>query len=566
MRYKRLFFLSFLFPLGAICMSVGIPLFVGRIIGSLSTPNADPYQYLPHLIIVASVGLVSNRIGFKCMLRVQSQVMYDLQEQAMTTLYSRSVGFHNNNVGGKLVSDAADFSIAYMNLSNSVVGNIFPFLLVLFIGTGVVFVESPWLGLIVLLMAIFTFVSGIYDSHHRSSWRKKRLKAGKDVTGHIADSILNLQTVKTFATEEQELQEHRRLATILRDLRWRDWGTAATTGNNRIAMLLLLQICFVLVFVRLVRQDPTLLGIGVFALSFTTTIFNRLFETYAMVRQVEEAFLQAAPMTEIINETPEVRDAPNAQQLTHSRGAIDFNGVTFAYEDASTKHVFSDLELHIQPGEHIGLVGPSGGGKSTLTRLLLRFEDIKGGSIAIDNQEIHGVTQSSLRKAISYVPQEPLLFHRTIRENIAYGQPDATNKDVARAAKAAYANDFIQELPKAYDTIVGERGIKLSGGQRQRIAIARAILKDAPILILDEATSALDSESEKLIQEALWKLMEGKTALVIAHRLSTIQRMDRIIVLDQGAIIEQGSHQKLLKNDGLYAKLWAHQSGGFIED
>jgi ATP-binding cassette subfamily B protein len=222
--------------------------------------------------------------------------------------------------------------------------------------------------------------------------------------------------------------------------------------------------------------------------------------------------------------------------------------------------------LHIKPGEKIGLVGPSGGGKSTLTRLLLRFEELTTGTITIDGQNIAEITQASLREAISYVPQEPLLFHRPILENIAYGRPTATPAEVRAAAKAAHAADFIKDLPHGYDTIVGERGVKLSGGQRQRIAIARAILKDAPLLILDEATSALDSESEVLIQDALWKLMQKRTAIVIAHRLSTIQKMDRILVLEDGAIVEEGTHKQLLKLGGTYARLWGHQSGGFLEN
>jgi ATP-binding cassette subfamily B protein len=212
------------------------------------------------------------------------------------------------------------------------------------------------------------------------------------------------------------------------------------------------------------------------------------------------------------------------------------------------------------------LVGHSGGGKTTLIRLILRFMDIDGGEILIDGQNIANITQDDLRRSITYVPQEPLLFHRTLAENIGYGKLDATAEETVKAAKLAHADEFIKVLPKGYDTLVGERGIKLSGGQRQRVAIARAMLKDAPIILLDEATSALDSESEVLIQDALWKLMEGKTTVVIAHRLSTIQKMDRIVVLDNGEIAEEGSHKELLEKDGTYATLRAHQSGGFLED
>jgi ATP-binding cassette subfamily B protein len=241
--------------------------------------------------------------------------------------------------------------------------------------------------------------------------------------------------------------------------------------------------------------------------------------------------------------------------------------VQFSYPDDTTaKSVFSALNLNIEAHQKIGLVGPSGGGKSTLTRLLLRFEDIQSGSITIDGQTIAAVTQSSLRQAISYVPQEPLLFHRSIGDNIAYGKPGASDNEVREAAHKAHALEFIEALPQGFNTIVGERGVKLSGGQRQRVAIARAILKDSPLLVLDEATSALDSESEAAIQSALQELMAGRTTLVIAHRLSTIQRLDRIVVLENGTVIEDGSHAALLAQKGLYSRLWQHQSGGFIED
>jgi ATP-binding cassette subfamily B protein len=293
----------------------------------------------------------------------------------------------------------------------------------------------------------------------------------------------------------------------------------------------------------------------------------RLFDLNALTRQVEEAFLQAVPITQILQEEIEVKDTPEARPLEVKTGAITFERVHFRYEDAiGNEPVFGSLQLHITAGEKIGLVGPSGGGKSTLTRLLLRFDDIQNGHILIDGQDIALVTQASLRRSISYVQQEPLLFHRSVAANIAYGRPGATQADIIEAAHKAYAHEFVSLLPHAYDTIVGERGVKLSGGQRQRIAIARAMLKDAPLLVLDEATSALDSGSEKVIQEALWNLMRERTSIVIAHRLSTIQRMDRIVVLDSGKIIEEGSHQDLLKAKGLYARLWTHQSGGFLED
>jgi ATP-binding cassette subfamily B protein len=285
-----------------------------------------------------------------------------------------------------------------------------------------------------------------------------------------------------------------------------------------------------------------------------------------LIRNVNRSLGDSAEMTEIMRIQPEIKDPAEPEEVRIGRGEVSFDEVVFAYPENTTDPLFEALSLKIKPGEKVGLVGPSGGGKTTITKLLLRFMDIESGEIAIDGQNIAAIKQSDLRSRIAYVSQEPILFHRTLAENIGYGNLQADQATIEAAAKMANAHEFITQLPHGYETLVGERGVKLSGGQRQRVAIARAMLKNAPILLLDEATSALDSESEVLIQDALWKLMEGRTAIVIAHRLSTIQKMDRIIVLDEGKIIEQGSHQELLRNDSTYARLWTHQSGGFLED
>jgi ATP-binding cassette subfamily B protein len=293
---------------------------------------------------------------------------------------------------------------------------------------------------------------------------------------------------------------------------------------------------------------------------------SALWNLSSLTRGLEQNFSDAAEMTDIWYQNHDIADAPDAKPLVVKKGTIHLDHIDFSHADSDGDALFTNFDLKVNAGERVGLVGHSGSGKTTLTRLLLRFADVTKGTIKIDGQDISKVKQADLRAHIAYVPQEPLLFHRSIHDNIAYGQPDATREDVAKAAKLANAHEFIDKLPTGYETMVGERGVKLSGGQRQRIAIARAILKNAPILILDEATSALDSESEKLIQVALNKLMKERTTLVIAHRLSTIQKMDRIVVLDNGAIVEQGSHAELLKNKGIYAKLWLRQSGGFIEE
>jgi ATP-binding cassette subfamily B protein len=301
-------------------------------------------------------------------------------------------------------------------------------------------------------------------------------------------------------------------------------------------------------------------------ISYTQNITNQLWQFSRIVRNVNRSLGDSVEMTEILGLQPDVQDPKQPEPIAIRRGEVKLSNVTFLYPENKQTPLFTDLNLKIKPGEKVGLVGPSGGGKTTITKLLLRFMDIEAGTISIDGQDITTVRQSDLRSRIAYVSQEPILFHRSLAENIGYGDLQASRQAIEATSKMANAHEFISELPHGYETMVGERGVKLSGGQRQRVAIARAMLKNAPILVLDEATSALDSESEVLIQDALWKLMEGRTAIVIAHRLSTIQKMDRIIVLDGGQIVEQGSHKDLLHANGTYAKLWAHQSGGFMED
>lgn len=302
----------------------------------------------------------------------------------------------------------------------------------------------------------------------------------------------------------------------------------------------------------------------VFLYSLSNSLLSNVWTINHILRTINRALGNAKEMVEILD-LPYIIDDKTDKPLRVGKAEIDISHISFQHHEQKEK-LFTDFSLEIPAGKSVGLVGVSGSGKSTLTKLLLRFDDVLKGAIYIDGQDIRDVTQKSLREAIAYVPQESSLFHRSIFENIAYGRPDATEEEVYEAARLANADEFINQLPNGYDTLVGERGVKLSGGQRQRVAIARAILKDAPILVLDEATSALDSESEALIQEALRNLMQGRTSIVVAHRLSTIAGLDEIVVLKDGKIVEQGSHQTLLKKGGEYAKLWSRQSGAFLEE
>ena len=567
MRHQPYALLALLLPIGGIFMSVASPFFAGRLLAGVAQHSEHLGRELWLLGLSSVIGLICNRVGFNSCMTAQARAMNDLHQSVFNRLLSRSVGFHANHISGKLVSDAIDFMGSYGNLLGAAFLNGMPFVFSVVAGMIVVFVSSWQLGVFVSFLVIATAIWAYIDSRMRAGMRLERLMASKALTGHLSDTIVNAPTVKTFSQEKLEAARNKQLNKTLQRIRIHDWHRSGRSGNNRMAALLVMQFGMLLFIVHLSRSNPETLGAGIFAFTYTFMLSSRLMEINGLTRIIDEAFLNAAPMTRLLQEEAEIQDAPGARSLEVTDGSITINNVQFAYaENAHTGGVFRNLNLSVRPGEKIGLVGPSGGGKSTLTRLLLRFDDVQSGAIDVDGQNIAEVTQESLRQSIAYVPQEPLLFHRSIRENIGYGRPEATDAEIIEAARKARAHDFIDALPGGYDTIVGERGVKLSGGQRQRVAIARAILKNAPILILDEATSALDSESEVLIQDALWELMKGRTTIVIAHRLSTIQKMDRIIVLDGGRIVEEGSHKELLQHEGTYAKLWAHQSGGFIEE
>lgn len=564
--YRKLFALSLLYLASKIFINILLPLLISLCFAGMVT-GKDVNPYIFWLIVVAAAGIATNYVGIKAVISISALGQYDLTRKVFDSLLRRSVGFHANSIAGKLVSNALDFPAAYARILDAAYVNLIPLFLILLTGVIVVGFASPLMAIAVLAVVVVTLAMSVQDSKRRGKIRLKRRSTQNRMIAHFSDTIVNANAVKTFAREDSENTSHNTIAHKLLTIRMRDWAWSVRSGSIRMGVLLGLEIVLIAVIAHVYSSDPSTLGVGIFAFAYTTTLITRLFDITNLMLIVEEAFLDASSMTRVFLQDIEVADKSDATELIVTDSVIALRDVDFSYPDNSSNDaVFDKLSLTIMSGQKVGVVGPSGGGKSTLTRLLLRFEDVNDGSIKIDGQDVRDVTQHSLRTQIAYVPQEPLLFHRSIFENIAYGKPQATITEVKRAAQLAYADTFIEQLPNSYDTIVGERGVKLSGGQRQRVAIARAILKDAPILILDEATSALDSESEVYIQKALAELMKGRTTIVIAHRLSTIQKLDRIIVLDEGKIKEDGSHKDLLQANRLYAKLWAHQSGGFIEE
>ena len=550
------------------------PLIISGIMNKLSSGNIADLQNDNLWLIFGSIIAIELfahtiwNIVVRTYWKMQDKIMFDLNMSVFNHLQKMSFRFFSDRFAGSLVSQTNKFVGAYERLTDALTWNVYKLIVSLVFTTIILLPRVPAVATAILLIAAIYTPTIWYVRRKQLPYTTRWAKAETARTGQLADTISNIVAVKSFSNEKLETSRmharaqdvHNRSLDTMRINMRQEFGTGILQRSINVSVIIL--------SILLATRGYVEVGTVYLSLIYTLGIIRRLWDLNTTFRQFTRVFGDSHDMTEILQIKPEIADNKNPIELITSQGNVAFSKVTFRYKGSDASNtLFNDLNLNISGGEKIGLVGPSGGGKTTITKLLLRFMDIQAGSIKIDGQNIADAMQSDVRRMVSYVPQEPLLFHRSIAENIAYGKLHATQKEIEYAAKQAHAHEFIVKLEDGYNTLVGERGVKLSGGQKQRIAIARTMLKDAPILVLDEATSALDSESEALIQDALWKLMEGKTAIVIAHRLSTIQKMDRIIVLDKGDIVEEGTHTQLIKKkNGLYARLWSHQSGGFLQD
>lgn len=481
-------------------------------------------------------------------------------------LSREDLSFHANRFGGSLVSQSTKFMGAFERFWDMIIWDIMPILATVIGSIITLSILGLWqYGLFLVVYALVFAVIVYFGSRFLDERNRDEADRSNFTSGYLADVVTNISTVKAFGREDHEYASAKKHIS-----RWFDASTRLKWGviwaTSAFSSMYAIGATGAFIFAVLGAQyGIASVGMVYLVFIYALNINRQLWQLNNITRTYSRVIGDSHEMTKILMKEFDLLDS-SGTPLRPTHGAVSFEHVSFAYDAGEGEHVFNDFNLTIPSGQRIGVVGHSGSGKTTLTKILLRFADIDAGTISIDGQDISQVTQQSLHESVAYVSQEPLLFHRSLRENIAYGKPDATQKEIERAAVQANAHEFITGLKDGYDTLVGERGVKLSGGQRQRIAIARAILKDASILVLDEATSALDSESERLIQSALAELMKDRTSIVIAHRLSTISKLDRIIVLENGAIAEDGTHDELLKQKGIYAKLWAHQSGGFIEE
>jgi len=569
-KYRGLFYLSVFATIVGTSSFVIPPLFYKDFFDILAGPLTDVIKANLLLGILLKIGVfyfvgwLGWRISSFTVSFWQAQVMADLYQTCFSYLQQHSTNFFNNNFVGSLVKRINRFPNAFLALSDMLIFDILTlFLNTVFIGA-VLWLKSWELGLGFLIWLIIFLLINYVFSLYKLKYDIQRNIADSAVTGFLADTITSQQNVKLFNGFKRELENLQAVVGRWRYLRLFSWNIGNKFESFQSFSMIVLELMIFYLAIRLWQKGLVSIGDFVLLQVYLINLFHRFWGVGQIIRHYYEHLSDATEMTEILETPHEIKDSLTAKPLIVSRGEIEFKDVDFYYN--STRKIFDKFNLKIKAGEKVAIVGPSGAGKTSIINMLLRNYDLTGGKIYIDNQKISETTRDSLWQNIALVPQDPILFHRNLLENIRYGRHDATDEEVIKAAKMANAHNFISGFNEGYQTLVGERGIKLSGGERQRVAIARAILKNAPILVMDEATSSLDSESEQLIQEALVKLIKGKTSIIIAHRFSTIIKSDRIIVLREGKIAEEGTHAELVKiKNGLYADLWQRQVCGFIE-
>jgi ATP-binding cassette subfamily B protein len=509
---------------------------------------------LARLIIARGVSFLNSYF--------QANTIAGLRKQAFSYMIGQSHSFFADNFGGSLTQKINKYARSFERLMDMLVDNGLP-LIVRSIGTIIaIYTLVPKYAYILVVFCVLFIVTALIYVRLKLKYDIMAAQSDTRTTGALSDSISNHSSIQFFAGHDYErgrvgaVIDVQKKATLIN---WYLWG-----GLSSIQSFYVVMIEFVIFWVAISDWRFGLIGVPIIILiqSYLIRLTQSLWSFHSIIRTFYDGFSDAQEMALVLEIPYEIKDEAK-QKLENTKGEVVFKNVTYIYDKNNTK-VFDDFSLLIPPGQKLSIVGSSGAGKSTFVNLLMRLYNLTSGQILIDGVDISLISQKNLRENIGFVPQDPALFHRTLMENIRYGRRDATDEEVKIASSLANCDKFINKLPLGYNTFVGERGIKLSGGERQRVAIARAILKDAPILILDEATSALDSESEMLIQEALRNLIKNKTTIVVAHRLSTIRAMDRIIVIEDGKIIEDDTHEELVSKDGgLYKRLWDIQSGGF---
>lgn len=531
---------------------------------TLGTENIDMSKvwfWFGILIVAYFVNMAGWRIGVYSICLFEPKVMENISNECFASIHKHSYNFFNNEFVGSLVKRAARMMRSFESFFDVIAFEMFGIAMHLLIGISVLFWVHPVFGAAMLTWSVIFILMNYFISRYKlKRYDIPCAKSDSEVTGYLADTVSNNVNVKLFSNRQYEKRGFGKVMKKWKKLSTDSWIFSAHVELAQNILILVTEVFMIYMAIVLWKDGTITVGTFVLIQTYLIEIFMSTWHFGRHLRRLYRSFADAAEMTEILHTPIEVEDLPGAKPLLITRGEIEIKNVDFAYDESDRKMgaegVIKKLNLRVKPGERIALIGPSGGGKTTIVKLLLRLFDIKKGKILVDGQEIAEMTQDSVRKQIALVPQDPILFHRSLMENIRYGRLDASNEEVFAAAKMAHCDEFIRNMPKGYETLVGERGVKLSGGERQRVAIARAILSNAKILILDEATSSLDVHSEQLIQDALAQLTKNKTTIVIAHRLSTVKNVDRILVLEDGKVVEEGNHTSLMQAGGLYKSLW----------
>jgi len=569
-KYKISIILIFLgYALGIVLDSILKPYIYKEIIDVFVSGDNSPesFHFVISLVLVCAGIMVFYNIGYRvgdyATSYFQSKVMKDLYDTTIKKLFAHSYEFFSNNFSGGIVAKAKRFSKSFETLMDIISFQVWFSIVTLTGVITVLFIEAPIVAWLFLIWTILYLGITVIFIRKKLILDETEAAADSKVISHLSDIITNILTIKIFSAGKREEYSFQGVTSEEERVRSRAWNFANFQNLVQAILMSILQISVLFLNVHLWYNNLISVGTIVLIQFYIFGLFDILWNLGRSITRAMKALSDMKEAVDIFDQTPDILDSRSAKSFTGNNGVIEFDSVSFEYIEGI--EVFSNFSLKISSGERIGLVGRSGSGKSTITKLLLRFQDVSSGKILIDGQDIRDIKQDDLRETISYVPQESILFHRTIKENIAYGKPGADDDEIMDVAKKAHADEFVSNLSKGYDTLVGERGVKLSGGERQRIAIARAMLKTSPVLILDEATSSLDSLSEKYIQDSFVDLMKNRTTIVIAHRLSTIQKMDKIVVLDNGRIAEEGTHKGLIAKKGVYYELWSHQNDGFLE-
>lgn len=566
---RGMFFTSYLLFFVYQLVNLFVPLYYKDFFDIISKPT-NPSTTVPLLVHIVLLVLILHlinwvifRVGMFLFDLMETKVMAKLKQNAFDYMIKHSHTFFTNNFTGGLVQKVGRFSRAFESLADNFAFNFMPLVVSVVGSIWITWYIAPIISVIIGSWVIVVTIFSISFSTWKLKYDRSSAEADSHTTGYLADSITNNNAILFFTGHEHESVGFQNVSNDQAKKTLFSWRLAELVDGLQILLIVLVE--FFVFYFAIRYWSAGLITVGTFVLAQTYIIgvADQLWGLNKIIRSAYQSIADSKEMVDILLTKHEIKDAPGAKELAVTKGEIVFDNVSFKFSDDSK--ILNNISITINPGQKVAIIGPSGAGKTTLARLIMRVYDVTKGTISVDGQDISKVTQASLRENISLVPQDPVLFHRTLLENIRYGRRDATDEETKEAARLAHCDEFIEKLPLKYETFVGERGIKLSGGERQRVAIARAILKKAPILIFDEATSSLDSYSESLIQDALENLMKDCTTIVIAHRLSTIKKMDRIIAMNEGSIVEDGTHDELSNMDsGLYKKLWDLQVGGFL--